>query len=105
MPHAGGYVPAHQYPADVHTVGLGRFQQSFAEKIIPHTTHHGDIGSQPGALQSLIGAFSAGSHMEGLAIYGLTGAGDLLRGGNHIHYKTAYNKNPRFSMHGADYSC
>ena len=54
-------------------------------------TYHGHFRAQTGALKGLISAFSAGCHVEGLAVNRLSSTGDLLCCCDHIHNKAANN--------------
>ncbi len=62
-----------------------------AKQIITHAAYHGHFRAQTGALEGLIGAFSAGCHVEGLAVNRLSSTGDLLCCCDHIHNKAANN--------------
>ena len=74
-----------------HTGGFEGLQQLFAEQVIAYTAHHGNVGTQPCALKRLVGALAAGGHVEGLAVDGLSGMGNLLRGGDDVHDEAAHN--------------
>ena len=77
--------------ADIHAGFPRCFQQLAAEQIVAHAADHGDLGPQAGALQRLIGAFSAGGHVKGFSVNCLGRGGDPLRGGDDIHDKAAHD--------------
>ena len=42
-------------------------------------------------VERLVGALAAGGHVEGLAVDGLSGMGNLLRGGDDVHDEATHN--------------
>ena len=89
--HAGGDAGPHHNMADVHTRLAGCLQQLVAKEIVAHATHHGDIRTQPGALQRLVGTLAAGGHVECFSVNGLSGMGHPLRCGDNVHNKAAHD--------------
>ena len=89
MAHAGADALTHQHMAHIYAGLAGCLQQGLTEQVIPHAAHHGDVRSQAGTLEGLVGALAAGSHMEGFSVYGLGGGGDLFRSGDNVHDKAA----------------
>ena len=89
MAHAGLGSLTHDHMAHVYTGLPRRLQKKFSEQVVANAAHHGYFRTQPCALERLVCAFSAGSHVEGVAVNGLRGFWNALRGGDHIHDKAA----------------
>ena len=97
--HAGGLVLVHRHMGHVNAGFLGGFQHDLAEGVVPHLAYHGDLGSQTGALDGLIGPFAAGSGLEFFANDGFAGGRRAAGRGDQVHHKAAHDQNFWFFQH------